>query len=1146
MSSAILKYWKDILEDQNIPDFDDWNKKEPIGFKKLPDKKLIDMINYKDIYERIIKEKYSIKQDNLDFNFLVLKEILTEPVQYLFISTNNYTRSNETKNNDDLYCSGITCVMILKLKTDLKIRNNLIQINQKQFTDDNIRSMLEKDIESYVDSMELILPNKKSDNSTMERYSFLKNINNDEIKPVYEFYTKKITTVVNENFITNFIPRSLMIPQYTKNNKNTILKKKNDEYLDVSDVYNQNDEENYNNVNDIYNYWENFFQEITIPEGYQIDTNIYLLPVKKNAMQNKNIITKSLVNNFDTYLNNNINLLAQTYINDQTKQNIDFNTLNSINLLDHYRGSMDSNHGLSPSQTDAVTAYSQIKEGDILAVNGPPGTGKTTLLRSIVASEVVKSILQSNNYKDCKPVKILCTSSTNQAIVNLNKGMSDIIEENESNQKLLTKYNWIKRWINIVPSYGLYIPSQMKQSNAITNKYQIANYKDEKFLPIEFKENKKEDISKIEYNFINKRINYNDLCTQWLKEFNESYLVSYNNIEESLKEIYKNITQLHKNITILKECYNSMCNENYDNKRERLESTNYYFELNLITKDYSTYSSISKLLQNYNSFKFFFFFNEKKKFWSKIFNLMEKINKKPTDIPKTKNIKTWKKFIDKEKKRTAKTVKQYNKMKKFNITILQENEKLTLKKDQDSNLIIYKLLLNMKIDKQNLSEFDGVFKDRLWTSNKEEDIKLINEFLDTNIRFELFQKSCRYWEGRWLLLKCQSNEYTIDNNSMLMPCVISTLHKTPIFDKKDNDTFDLLIIDEAGQASPLLGFSAMNMCKKAIVVGDIFQLEPVVQLNKFIDAGRCEDNGLEYFKYKNNELCSNNNRTIADDTDITHKPINSIMRIAQEKTKFTVNKPEDIEQGMFLKEHRRCYDQIIQICNELIYNGRLIPCKGEGKNSNGLLVLDFYDIKNGEAIKEFDSKVNRQEIQSILNYLFDHIKNIVDEETLTGIIEQTLTKDDYKDIENKLKQKISIITPFKGQSILLKIELKNRWKDYIKDTNPEIENVVDIFKKINIGTVHTMQGAESDIVIFSSVYDGKNDTSFMLNNKPNLLNVAVSRAKKHFIIFGSKNIFFPDKKNESNKYSNIVGENIMKYKNTNELKTLITTSFDDV
>ena len=91
-----------------------------------------------------------------------------------------------------------------------------------------------------------------------------------------------------------------------------------------------------------------------------------------------------------------------------------------------------------------------------------------------------------------------------------------------------------------------------------------------------------------------------------------------------------------------------------------------------------------------------------------------------------------------------------------------------------------------------------------------------------------------------------------------------------------------------------------------------------------------------------------------------------------------------------------------------------------------------------------------------------------------------------------------------------------------------------------------MQGAESDIVIFSSVYDGKNDTSFMLNNKPNLLNVAVSRAKKHFIIFGSKNIFFPDKKNESNKYSNIVGENIMKYKNTNELKTLITTSFDDV
>lgn len=56
-------------------------------------------------------------------------------------------------------------------------------------------------------------------------------------------------------------------------------------------------------------------------------------------------------------------------------------------------------------------------------------------------------------------------------------------------------------------------------------------------------------------------------------------------------------------------------------------------------------------------------------------------------------------------------------------------------------------------------------------------------------------------------------------------------------------------------------------------------------------------------------------------------------------------------------------------------------------------------------------------------------------------------------------------------------------------------------KKIRVGTVHAFQGAESFVVIYSTVY--QSDPYFIVNSKE-LMNVAVSRAKEHFFVFGNK------------------------------------------
>ena len=54
---------------------------------------------------------------------------------------------------------------------------------------------------------------------------------------------------------------------------------------------------------------------------------------------------------------------------------------------------------------------------------------------------------------------------------------------------------------------------------------------------------------------------------------------------------------------------------------------------------------------------------------------------------------------------------------------------------------------------------------------------------------------------------------------------------------------------------------------------------------------------------------------------------------------------------------------------------------------------------------------------------------------------------------------------------------------------------------VALGTVHRFQGGERSIVLFSSVVTHASSLAF-LNARPNLLNVAISRAQHHFVCLG--------------------------------------------
>jgi superfamily I DNA and/or RNA helicase len=61
-----------------------------------------------------------------------------------------------------------------------------------------------------------------------------------------------------------------------------------------------------------------------------------------------------------------------------------------------------------------------------------------------------------------------------------------------------------------------------------------------------------------------------------------------------------------------------------------------------------------------------------------------------------------------------------------------------------------------------------------------------------------------------------------------------------------------------------------------------------------------------------------------------------------------------------------------------------------------------------------------------------------------------------------------------------------------------------------LGTVHRFQGGERRIVLFSSVVTRTGSLTF-LNARPNLLNVAVSRAQQHFVCLGDRSVLVQGK-----------------------------------
>lgn len=370
---------------------------------------------------------------------------------------------------------------------------------------------------------------------------------------------------------------------------------------------------------------------------------------------------------------------------------------------------------------------------------------------------------------------------------------------------------------------------------------------------------------------------------------------------------------------------------------------------------------------------------------------------------------------------------------------------------------------------------------------------------DTDSRFELFQAAVHYWEGRWLLEQIQLTGCKLDERSllpwrrlaMLTPCMATTLHSGPKQFTDNNgeplwNSIDLLIVDESGQVLPALAGGLLALAKRAVFVGDVYQLQPISKMSMWVDKGDAEKAELVEDDENYEALVKQSLWTCADQKGT----MPSAMRRAQIRSwwsepagKDAESKKENKVRGLWLREHHRCVESIAQYAKDLIYKDCLEPKRpDEGVKEHPWPIWGFaHVIGNEEKGKGFGvSRCNPIEAEAIAAWLAEHceeLKKVYGKESLAEIV--------------------AITTPFRAQAETLQRVLRE-----------EKRLGSDVAEKMKVGTVHVLQGAERPIVIFSPVVvSAKNMDTPFFEKTVEMLNVAVTRAKDHFWVFGDIHVF---------------------------------------
>ena len=258
-----------------------------------------------------------------------------------------------------------------------------------------------------------------------------------------------------------------------------------------------------------------------------------------------------------------------------------------------------------------------------------------------------------------------------------------------------------------------------------------------------------------------------------------------------------------------------------------------------------------------------------------------------------------------------------------------------------------------------------------------------------------------------------------------------------------------MLIDEAGQATPQNAVRALWRARRAVVVGDPLQLEPITTLPFRAEQAIRSDHGVD-------------EQWSASRT--------SVQRLADRVTRLGTWLPGDdgnIWVGSPLTVRRRCDPPMFDIVNEVAHDG---------------LMINGTSPHHGRKFEEaYPSLPESEWIDVVATRSDGHW--IPEEGAQLDQVLATLAA-----LRFDMSQ-VMVITPFRH----IAVQVRRRAHGY-----PGLE----------AATVHTAQGKQADIVILVLGNDPKNPGARRwAAAEPNLLNVAVSRAERRLYVIGNRQLW---------------------------------------
>ena len=774
-------------------------------------------------------------------------------------------------------------------------------------------------------------------------------------------------------------------------------------------------------------------------------------------------------------------------------------------------GRWPSKFNLSFMQQIAVNIAKENPK-DIFSVNGPPGTGKTTLLKDIIASNIVEraaKFCESNHVNDIFEKVVgrdgksfyynipsdiaiygmLVLSSNNKAVENITLELPNIssVEEgtngstlfnpDSSNQQVDLSYFAEDKNYEYVKSnevYFTFLADHLAKSN-------------EQWGLISARLGKKSNITNFmsvlnvlssDMSSIMRIPNVQDAFESAKKQFQEQYNL--------VKVLFSYVTTYEDNIKLVQELKFKI-----DELKE---------EIHTIDEELSKYDTLDddllKLIEHKNSIETKLIeYNNQRSIFDKLWHATN------WSILKAMGNPTLLSVIEEETTKLQTIKGQLDALHQ----LVNERESIINTKDgllsdiknlddtvQGVERIQQEILGTLKSsDKDTIHCFDDVASKLMLSDESRAEAhtaflyvcnylnqcreRLLYDALQVQkavVMSDAFRNNMQLLSKYWGALNEKKNLQKNFDLDMIFPALLNSLMiAVPVISStfaaverflincKSESSLGTIIIDEAGQASPHMLVGALFRAQKAIVVGDPKQIEPV-QTVQDLFVERIGGEGIG--KYRSKELSV---QSLAD----AQNPFAGIIKNLDGSESWV---------GCPLVIHRRCKDPMFTVANELSYGGFMInktidsddpidPCKES--------CWITYDASN----IEFSTGKDRY-IQVQGQIAFELIQKL------------RARNAKFKDI--------FIITPFKSVKYGFKTYMESLSDDIVNWTKED--NKKDWLED-NIGTVHTFQGKEAKVVIYmlGCQSDGSANGAIKWVNANNV-NVAFTRAKEYVYVIG--------------------------------------------